>query len=89
MKHSSVMYKGPFTLSVSVSYAKIMGTEYYQWYHSHWLSEIIATHAGKRQIFTKDFARNGQEYPITLASIAITKDLIFCNAIAKLSVNGT
>ena len=34
--------KGPFTLSISdpvsiiVSDAKIMGTEYYQWYHSHW-----------------------------------------------------
>ena len=34
--------KGPFTLrvsdavSVSVSDAKIMGTEYYQWYCSHW-----------------------------------------------------
>ena len=27
--------------------------------------------------------------PIALASIAIAKDLIFCNAIAKLSVNET
>ena len=42
--HSSVCFtpKGPFTLSVSdavsisVSNAKIMGIEYYQWYHSHW-----------------------------------------------------
>ena len=50
-----------------------------------------ATYAGKWQIFTKDFAKEWAEYPIALASITITttKDLIFCNAIAKLSVNGT
>ena len=40
-------------------------------------------HAGKWQIFTKDFAQAWVEYPITIASSAITKDLIFYNAIAN------
>ena len=46
-------------------------------------------YAGKWQIFAKDFTKEWVEYLIALASIAITKELIFCNAIAKLSVNGT
>ena len=37
----------------------------------------------------KILAKEWVEYPITLASIAIAKDLIFCSAIAELSVNGT
>ena len=38
------------------------------------------------QIFAKDFAKESVEYPfnpIALASTAIAKELIFCNAIAK------
>ena len=42
-------------------------------------------HAGKWQIFAKDFAKEWVQYPfnpIALASITIAKELIFCNAIA-------
>ena len=40
--------------------------------------------------FFKDFAKEWEEYPIALASIALAKGLLFfCNTIAKLSVNGT
>ena len=52
-------------------------------------SLAIAMHTGKWQIFTKGFAKEWVEYPFALVRIAITKDLIFCIAIAKLSVNGT
>ena len=45
-------------------------------------------HAGKWQIFAKDFSKEWVEYPIALVSITIAKDLISWNAIAKLSVNG-
>ena len=46
-------------------------------------------HAGKWQIFAKDFTKEWVEYPIALVSIAIAKELIIYNAIAKFSVNGT
>ena len=48
-----------------------------------------ATHAGKLQGLAKDFTKEWIEYPIALVSIAIAKDLIFCNAIAKLGVNAS
>ena len=45
-------------------------------------------HTGKWQIIAKDFTKEWVEYAIALANITMAKDLIFCNAIAKLSVNG-
>ena len=44
-------------------------------------------HAGKLQTLAKDFTKELVQYSIALVSIAIAKDLIFCNAIAKLGVN--
>ena len=54
------------------------------------LSKILSDSyaCGKRQIFTKDFAKEWIGYAISLASIAITKKSLSGFAIAKLSVNG-
>ena len=67
-----------------------MDIEYYQWYHSHWHSEILSDSyaCGKRQLFAKDFAKEWVWYHISLASITITKESLFGIVIAKLSVNG-
>ena len=43
---------------------------------------------GKRQIFTKDFAKECIGYTISLVSMAIAKESLFGDAIAKRSVNG-
>ena len=54
------------------------------------LSKILSDSyvCGKRQIFTKDFAKQWVGCAISLGSIAITKESLFGIAIAKLSVNG-
>ena len=44
---------------------------------------------GKRQIFTKDFAKEWVGYGISLVSITIAKESLFGIAITRLSVNGT
>ena len=55
------------------------------------LSEILNNSyaCGKRQIFTKDFAKEWVGYAISLVSITIAKESLLGFAIAKLSVNGT
>ena len=53
------------------------------------LSKILSDSCacGKRQIFTKDFAKEWIGYAISLVSIAITKESLFGIAMANLSVN--